>query len=339
MFNHSYRYLMIAVLGTYSYINAVYAQVFELYAINAPWYLCLATIVLMTLAVWEGNRLVAPLLEKQLSGKDTWVKLVASFALGTVFAILSAFLFTAVIGVYFAGFSTEALKLPFKLSVLYATRINLFLHTINAIFIFVMAYKQKEIEAEELQRISVQAQLQAIRNQVNPHFLFNNLNVLSGLVIKENPEANEFIEAFAKVYRYILNTQDAELVPLKTEVNFIEPYIFLLKKRFPDSLVFNMNIPDSSLQRQVVPGALQMLIENAIKHNIVSKKIPLVIDIKLDAAGNLVVANNLQLKELVEPSTQIGLNNIRQRYKLTVGKSIEVVKDAGFFSVSLPLIN
>lgn len=91
MFNHRFRYLLIIALGTYSYLNAVYAEVFALYAIKAPWYLCLATMLLMTFAVWEGNRLIAPFLEKQLPGKDTWVKLILSFSVGTVFAVFSAF--------------------------------------------------------------------------------------------------------------------------------------------------------------------------------------------------------------------------------------------------------
>ncbi len=338
MFNHRFRYLLIIALGTYSYLNAVYAEVFALYAIKAPWYLCLATMLLMTFAVWEGNRLIAPFLEKQLPGKDTWVKLILSFSVGTVFAVFSAFFLTSVIGVNLAGIAMASLRLPFKLAVLYATRINLFLHAINAIFVFVVAYKQKEIEAEALQRTTVQAQLQAIRNQINPHFLFNNLNVLSGLVIKENPAANEFVEAFAKVYRHILNTQHDEVVVLRTEVDFIQPYIFLLQKRFPGSLTINVDIPEQYLAAHVVPGGLQMLIENAIKHNIVSKKNPLLIEISVNGMDCLVVKNNLQLKEVVEPSTQIGLNNIRQRIELTSGKTITIVQDADSFSVSLPLI-
>lgn len=338
MFSHRFRYLLITALGVYSYLNAVYAEVFELYTINAPWYLCLATMLLMTFAVWEGNRLMVPFLEKQLPGKDTWVKLIVSFSVGTILAVFSAFFFTAVIGVNLAGITMVSLRLPFKLAVLYATRINLFLHAINAIFVFVVAYKQKEIEAEALQRTTVQAQLQAIRNQINPHFLFNNLNVLSGLVIRENPEANEFVEAFAKVYRHILNTQHDEVVGLRAEVDFIQPYIFLLKKRFPGSLNINLDIPEQYLAAQVVPGGLQMLIENAIKHNIVSKKYPLLIEISVNGMDSLVVKNNLQLKEVVEPSTQIGLNNIRQRIELTSGKTITIVQDADSFSVSLPLI-
>ncbi|ULQ51391.1 sensor histidine kinase [Flavihumibacter fluvii] len=338
MFNHRFRYLFIVALGTYSYLNAVFAEVFELYSIHAPWYLCMSTMVLLTLVVWEGNRFAAPIVEKQLAGKDTWVKLVVSFGIGTVFSMISAILLTAAIGVFLAGISSSSLKLPFKLAVLYATRINLFLHTINAIFVFVFAYKQKEIEAESLQKISVQAQLQAVRNQINPHFLFNNLNVLSSLVIKDNPDANEFVEAFAKVYRHILNTQHDDLVTLRTELDFIKPYIFLLQKRFPASLSVSLNIRENLLEGQVVPGALQMLIENAIKHNIVSRKNPLVIDISVNGNAGLVVTNNLQKKDMVEPSTQIGLNNIRQRYELTTGKTISIQQDADYFSVSLPLI-
>jgi sensor histidine kinase YesM len=338
MFNHRFRYLFIIVLGGYSYLNAVYAEVFELYAINSPWYLCLATMLLLTFSVWEGNRLIAPVLERKMRDKDTWVKLIASFGVGAIIAALSAFIFTSVIAVYLAGISRINLRLPYKLAVMYATRINLFLHTINAIFVFLSAYKQKEIEAEALQKTTVQAQLQVIRNQINPHFLFNNLNVLSSLVMKDNPEANEFVEAFAKVYRHILNTQNDELVRVSTEVEFIQPYIYLLQKRFPDSLSFRMDIPKEYMSAGLVPGALQLLIENAIKHNIVSKKHPLEISISVNEIGGLVVTNNLQLKEMVEPSSQIGLNNIRQRVELISGQTISVRRDAEYFSVSVPLI-
>ncbi|MBZ5858762.1 sensor histidine kinase [Flavihumibacter profundi] len=338
MFNHRFRYLLILFLGIYSYFNAVFAQVFELYNIGAHWYFCLATMLLITLAVWELNRLVLPFFNKYLALKGTWKKLAISFGIGTILAFVSAILITSVIGYYLSGFSYAELRLPLKLAILYSTRINLFLHAINAIFVFVSAYKQKELEAEALHRITVQAQLQAIRNQVNPHFLFNNLNILSSLVIKDNPEANEFVEAFAKVYRHILHTQHDELVTLGTELDYIQPYIFLLLKRFPESLSISIQVSDNFLKYQIVPGALQLLIENAIKHNVVGKKHPLLIDISVNGMNKLVVTNNLQKKEVVESSTQIGLKNIQDRYFLSTGQSISITSVSGIFSVQLPLI-
>ena len=202
----------------------------------------------------------------------------------------------------------------------------------------VREYRQKWSEAEELRRSSQQAQLQLIRSQVNPHFLFNNLNVLSGMVIKDNPEANHFIEEFSKVYRYILNNQQKELVELRAELDFVQPYLFLLGKRFEEGLEVNIRIADEYKNWHVVPAALQMLIENAIKHNVVSRQKPLHIDIHTNGNQTLVIKNNLQPRLLKEPSTRTGLQNIRKRYELISGKDVMVKEAEGYFEVSLPLL-
>jgi len=220
---------------------------------------------------------------------------------------------------------------------MYGARVSLFLHTLNAIFFYVNAYKTKQLEAEELKRINTQAQLQSIKNQVNPHFLFNNLNVLSSLVMTDNPDANKFIEEFSTVYRHILNSQEKELIELRTELDYIKPYIFLLQKRFPDSISIVLDIPESYQNWYIVPVALQMLIENAIKHNIVSRAKPLQVSITVKGE-QLIVKNNLQIKSQVEHSMQIGLQNITQRYRIITGKTININKDQNSFSVSLPLI-
>ncbi|MCY7309617.1 MAG: histidine kinase, partial [Chitinophagaceae bacterium] len=174
---------------------------------------------------------------------------------------------------------------------------------------------------------------------INPHFLFNNLNVLSGMVIKDNPEANHFFEEFSKVYRYILNNQEKELVELRSELEFVQPYIFLLKKRFDEGLTISLNIPEHYKSYHVVPAALQMLIENAIKHNIVSRHKPLHIYIHANGNNTMIVSNNLQLRQTGEPSTKIGLQNIRKRYELISGREIEVKETVTTFEVTLPLLN
>jgi LytS/YehU family sensor histidine kinase len=158
------------------------------------------------------------------------------------------------------------------------------------------------------------------------------------MVIKDNPEANHFIEEFSKVYRYILNNQEKELVELRSELEFIQPYIFLLQKRFGEALTVAINIPDKYQSYHVVPAALQMLIENAIKHNIVSRNKPLHIDIHANGNQTLIVSNNLQLRKTGEPSTRIGLQNIRKRYELISGRSIIVSESEKSFEVTLPLL-
>jgi LytS/YehU family sensor histidine kinase len=186
--------------------------------------------------------------------------------------------------------------------------------------------------------MNTQAQLQSVRSQINPHFLFNNLNVLSSLVLKDKNEANSFIEAFSKVYHYILRNQDKELIELQKEIDFLQPYIYLLQQRFPNGVELKTEIDDRWKNTFVVPVALQMLVENAIKHNVVSSSKPLEIKIKANGTNVLEVTNNLQPKINKEPSSNIGLNNINQRYELITGRQIKVSSNSNEFRVSLPLI-
>lgn len=236
------------------------------------------------------------------------------------------------------GIPFSHLNMPAILAFTYGTRMNLFLHILNAVFFYNLQFKNKQLEAEELKRINTQAQLQAIKNQINPHFLFNNLNVLSSMVMQENPDANKFIEEFSKVYRHVLNTQQKELIPLKDELEFVKPYLFLLEKRFPESIFIQIKIPPGFEEYFIVPVSLQMLIENAIKHNIVSRSKPLQIDIQVKGNDQLLISNNLQIKSGGEHSTQIGLQNISQRYEITTHRKIEVKKTETSFMVLIPLI-
>ena len=183
------------------------------------------------------------------------------------------------------------------------------------------------------------AELQLVKSQINPHFLFNNLNVLSALVMKNNAEANRFIEAFSKVYRYILANHDKEMVPLKTELDYLQPYIFLLEKRFGEGLTITIHVPPTYREYFIIPAALQMLIENAIKHNIVSKNKPLHINIYSNDDENIIVTNNLQEKQLVEKSTEFGLQNIVKRYELVTYKKVKIEKAKDNFTVEIPLLN
>jgi LytS/YehU family sensor histidine kinase len=225
-----------------------------------------------------------------------------------------------------------------KLIVLFAFRINLFLQCIHAIFFLLNRYKQKELEAEELRRVSSLASLQAVRSQVNPHFLFNNLNVLSSLILQKNDEANTFVEKFSTVYRNLLRGQERDMVALQEELDFIKPYLYLLEKRFGEGLHVTLDINPEALKKQVVPVALQMLVENAIKHNIVSARKPLNVRILSRGTDELVVENDLQPRLEKEPSTQVGLENIRQRLRLTTGRELVVEQTSSVFRVKIPLI-
>jgi two-component system, LytTR family, sensor kinase len=212
--------------------------------------------------------------------------------------------------------------------------------TVVAIYesIYFMNELRKSVEEKEmLKRESLNAALNALKTQVNPHFLFNNLNTLSS-VIPENPKlAVDFVQQLSKLYRHILEVKDEQSILLQDELDVLKAYAFLLQTRFGTNLDVVINIPEGKLNKRIVPLSLQILMENAIKHNIVSSDKPLKIEVTA-LNGKLMVSNNLQKKNQVNESTGIGLDNIRNRYKLLGNGQVEVTENGGNFTVSIPLI-
>lgn len=260
------------------------------------------------------------------------------FLFGNAVVLIACFLAVWLVGDLLLGYEWSRNINPLKLNIIYGSLANLLFHLVHTIIYFFEEYKKQWEKTKELQRITAQAEIQTIKNQINPHFLFNNLNVLSSMVLKENPVANKFIEEFASVYRFVLNTQDKEVVPLHTELEFLHSYLFLLQKRFVDGLEIDIRIPHHYMDRQIIPAALQMLVENAIKHNVVSRSKPLKIKIVANGAGVISVENNLQPRKNVEHSTNIGLKNISKRYNIISGQDIIINKSSGAFEVILPLL-
>ena len=203
-------------------------------------------------------------------------------------------------------------------------------------------WKTTTIEKEQLERANMQSQLESLRNQVNPHFLFNSLNTLVNIIPEQPDNAVRFVQKLSKVYRYILEMRDANTTPLSTELEFLNAYVFLLKERFGENLivVINISTADKSItDREIVPLALQILFENAIKHNIISAAKPLMIEVFTEKNGErLIVKNNLQRKNQVQEGTGVGLENIKNRYKLISSKDVEVIVSTTSFMVSLPLL-
>lgn len=189
-----------------------------------------------------------------------------------------------------------------------------------------------------LQKENLQSQFDVLKQQVNPHFLFNSLNVLTSLIKLEPDLAEKFSEQLSKVYRYVLENKDNELVDLNTELNFLDAYIFLLNIRFVDKLRVNINIPADRRGEQIIPLAMQLLIENAIKHNIMSKSEPLSIDIFIDDENFLNIVNNLQERPSQLVSTGVGLKNIQNRYLLLNNTEPVFEKTNTHFIAKVPLV-
>lgn len=199
-------------------------------------------------------------------------------------------------------------------------------------------FKQSLIKNEELQRINVQAQLDSLKNQVNPHFLFNSLNTLISVIPEDPVIAVKFAENLSSVYRYILEIREKELISLEDELDCVKAYQYLLSIRFGNQIKFDFTGLETNQGLYVVPLSIQMLIENAVKHNVVSQARPLTISIS-NAEGMLVICNNLQLKSQPTDSTGMGLDNIKKRYQLLANREIKVEKTADLFCVHLPLLH
>ncbi|WP_298496923.1 2TM domain-containing protein [uncultured Algibacter sp.] len=202
---------------------------------------------------------------------------------------------------------------------------------------FYNRFQQNKIKEQKVIAGTASAKFNALKNQLDPHFLFNSLNVLTSL-IEENPvNAQKFTTSLSKVYRYVLEQKSKELVTVDEELKFAKTYMSLLKMRFEDSIVFTMPEKASNPESKVVPLSLQLLLENAVKHNMVTSNKPLNIRI-YESNGDLVVENNLQPKQIVKKSSGVGLSNIMQRYGLLTNKKVNIYKEANRFAVAIPML-
>ncbi len=202
---------------------------------------------------------------------------------------------------------------------------------------FYKYYKERQVKEQKIIAGSASARFDALKNQLDPHFLFNSLNVLTSLIEEDPEQAQKFTTSLSKVYRYVLEQKNKDLVTVDEELNFARTYVRLLKMRFEDSIIFD--IPEKCTQpdAKIVPLSLQLLLENAVKHNVVTSSKPLHIKV-FEQGGMLVVTNNLQEKQVVKKSSGVGLQNIRQRYQILTDRAVFINKTNTDFSVALPML-
>lgn len=199
-------------------------------------------------------------------------------------------------------------------------------------------WQQKLQETEKLRKANLQSRLESLKQQVNPHFLFNSLNTLSSLIDEDTDRAEQFVEELSSVYRYLLQTNENELTTLSTELDFIQSYFHLLKTRYGSGIDLQILVADRYRDARLPSLSLQMLLENAVKHNVILAEQPLHILIRTDDEGNLVVVNNLQRRPTRVISNQIGLENIATKYALLNQSVVRVEENEESFMVTLPLI-
>lgn len=224
-----------------------------------------------------------------------------------------------------------------KSGILIITLISIMTMAIYEAIYYQIKLMESVVNEQETKQVIVKARLDALRNQARPHFLFNSFNTLRDIIDQDAKEdAKDFVDKLSDVYRFILDTGNSNMVPLQDELAFAKAYIHIQKERFGDNLQLEWDIPSSYLSHHIVPMSLQLLLENAIKHNVVSRLKPLSISINVKE-DTVIVANKINLKTTQVTSTKLGLANIKDRYRLIGDKEPIVTTENGVFSVALPL--
>jgi hypothetical protein len=214
--------------------------------------------------------------------------------------------------------------------------------TLTIVIVFYVIYffkksQDKKVKESQIVAKTESAKYESLKSQLDPHFLFNSLNVLTSLIAENPAKAENFTTKLSKIYRYVLEQKNKDIIPLEEELQFAKIYMELLEMRFEDAIQFALPEKISNPELKIVPLSLQLLLENAVKHNVVSSKSPLQLKI-YEEAGYLVVRNNYNPKESLGKSTKVGLKNIFDRYRLITNKEVFVIKEKGNFIVKIPLL-
>ncbi len=267
-----------------------------------------------------------------------WKNLGLSLLANAGVSLLAIFAANFVLKVGFGGMSLEefiALQTPSYYTVSLA--IALVVSGIFYAFFYSKHRQENRVQEQQIIARTASAQFDALKNQLDPHFLFNSLNVLTSLIDEDPQQAQRFTTSLSKVYRYVLEQKNKELVPVDEEFAFARTYVELLKMRFEDSITFDIPEQAANPEGRIVPLSLQLLLENAVKHNVVTPSRPLRITVR-EEDGFLVVSNNLQEKQVVRKSSGVGLQNIQQRYALLTERRLRITKNEAEFCVAVPVL-
>jgi two-component system, LytTR family, sensor kinase len=259
--------------------------------------------------------------------------------LAMVISVGLSLLFMTILGeeVLWKGLSREDEDLLMKIAILMLSSLFVY-HVVYALLYSYQHYAVAQIESLQAERKQLELQFEALKSQISPHYLFNSLNTISSLIFKDLPSAEQFIRRLAQTYQYILSTQDKKYVLLSEEVDFVQSYYYLLRIRFQQHLQVEINLPSNIMASKIPPLTLQMLVENAVKHNSFNSDQKLFIYITAQDNTYLKVINTKTGATDQVASFKVGLENIRKRYQYFTDKRIEV-RDEEKFSVSLPVIH
>ena len=294
--------------------------------------------IVVAFLVWEGNvRLMYYIRAKIPWSKRSYYRvIIALFFANIVYSgILSAsFLRLWVLASHEARTDNDHLVSSVLVIIIAAC----FITNIYEILFLNLEKEYNESRVEQLNIAKAQAELEALKNQIDPHFIFNSLNTLSFLITRDPLNARLFNDTLAMVYRYILSNKERDLVLLREEIEFISNYFYLLKIRFAEAVSMVIEITDLSAENFLIPPiSLQALVENAIKHNEFSDKKPLTIDVSI-SADYVIVRNAMNRRTSPQPTSKIGLSNLDNRYKLLTKRNILVENNFESFTVKLPIV-
>lgn len=293
-------------------------------------YFSLAWLALISFLLWIGNRFLTKRLDRAMSW-SRWGNVRFFFQL----SVGLAYLLLLINGTYIATKMALTGNPPSDEQLIVANvwGVVIFVPVFSIYFSlhFLRHWRKTELEMTRYQKETIRSQLDSLKNHLDPHFLFNNLNILASLIDKDKDASKEFIHKFAEVYRSILKSKADDLIPLSDEMSFIESYIYLVKTRFDDNVQFNIDV--NSYSKMLPPLTIQMLVENAIKHN----SMPLIVTIKQDGPDYLLISNTLNRTER-ENSSGTGISNIKKRYSHFTDKPVQVSEEDGKFEVRIPLL-
>jgi len=289
-----------------------------------------------------GNGMINDFLDTKFNwvketNKRVWAGVIAT-VIYTIIAILIIHyvMYVVFMGIKFENFFKGDLIFAHLFAIVLSLGIAAFFHAKGFMVNWKASIKQESTQQQIVAKTET-AKFETLKSQIDPHFLFNSLNVLTSL-IGENPnQAEKFTTKLSKVYRYVLEQRNKELIPLDEELKFARTYMELLQMRFEDAVKFNIPTMVSNSDLKIVPLSLQLLLENAVKHNVVSSAKPLEISI-FEQDGFLQIQNNINPKEAIGKSTKVGLRNIADRYGLITDKNVRIENNNKTFTVSLPLL-
>jgi sensor histidine kinase YesM len=292
--------------------------------------------LVFTTAMWEGNRAIFIYMKKKYPGyQQTRNRIILQTISSLIYTVVVATALSFMLSLFIDCEFTRAHVLRDIITSIIPT---LMVTSIYESVYFFRQWKQHIQRSEALARENIQSQLEVLKSQIDPHFLFNSLNTLAALIDDTNEPAQTYLEQLSDVYRYVLLSKDKNTVTLEEELKFVESYIYLIKARFRENVRIDNRVSAEYHKYMVPPLTLQMLVENAIKHNIISKEKPLTIRLVPENNEYLSIENNIQEKSSMEKSTKVGLQNIINRYNFLTQKKIEILNNNQVFSVKIPLL-